>query len=236
MGGPLLLLGLGGLVADGRGALRGWRGYLLLVAGVYTLNIVVVGGDHFWGERFFVPLVAIFAILLADGVGLVMRAAMARRALRGVAPVLLVVLLGFYSAWALTRTHSFDPILRGMDESLGIWSEIGWWMADHAAPGESIAVKGAGAIAYYGQRETIDMLGLTDRHIARVEVADMGGGTAGHEKTDPDYVLNERRPTYIPDMWADYFPNQAALKADYELMTITTRQGRELFLWRRRLS
>lgn len=236
MGGPLLLLGLGGLVADWRGALRGWRGYMLLLVGVYTLYIIAVGGDHFRGERFFVPLVALIAILLADGLALLMRAATARPALRLAAPALLVLLLGFYSFTALNRTREFDYILRGMDEGLWIWREIGWWMADHTTPEESIAVMGAGAIAFYGQRTTIDMLGLTDRYIARVEVADMGAGPAGHEKRAPDYVLNLRRPTYIPHMWSDYFPSEAYLAQDYEIVTITTRYGRELLMWQRRQS
>jgi arabinofuranosyltransferase len=236
MGGPLLLLGLGGLVADWRGALRGWRGYMLLLVGVYTLYIIAVGGDHFRGERFFVPLVALIAILLADGLALLMGAATARPALRLVAPALLVLLLGVYSYTALNRTRDFDYIMRGMDEGLWIWREIGWWMADHTTPEESIAARGAGAIAFYGQRTTIDMLGLTDRHIARVEVPDMGAGAAGHEKRAPDYVLNVRRPTYIPYMWSDYFPSEAYLEQDYEIVTITTRYGRELLMWQRRQS
>jgi hypothetical protein len=234
MGGPLLLLGLVGLVADWRAALRGWRGYLLLLAGVYTAYIVAVGGDHFRGERFFVPLVALFAILVADGLAHIGRWMLARPALRLAAPALLAVFLTAYSAYALTRTRSFDYIIQGMDESVWIWREIGWWMADHAAPGESIAVTGAGAIAYYGQHETIDMLGLTDKHIARVEVPNMGAGPAGHEKRDPAYVLNVRRPTYIPQMWEDYFTDRGPLYAQYELVTITTRYGRELPMYRRR--
>jgi arabinofuranosyltransferase len=165
-----------------------------------------------------------------------MRVAMARPALRLVASALLVLLLSFYSLTALNRTKEFDYILRGMDEGLWIWREIGWWMADHTTPEESIAVTGAGAIAFYGQRTTIDMLGLTDRYIARVEVPDMGAGPAGHEKRAPDYVLNVRRPTYIPYMWSDYFPSEAYLAQDYEIVTITTRYGRELLMWRRRQS
>ncbi len=234
MGGPLLLLGFGGLIADWRGALRGWRGYLLLLLGMYTAYIVAVGGDHFRGERFFVPLVALFAIMVADGLAQLVRWALARPTLRLATPALVVLLLSGYSVYALGRTRSIDTIIQGMDESVWIWRELGWWMADHAGPDESIAVTGAGAIAYYGQHPTIDMLGLTDRHIARVEVADMGAGTAGHEKRDPAYVLNVRRPTYIPDLWQDYFTDRAALRANYAMIVIKTRYGRELVLWKRR--
>lgn len=77
------------------------------------------------------------------------------------------------------------------------------------------------------------MLGLTDRYIARVEVPDMGAGAAGHEKRAPLYVINERQPTYIPQLWEDYFEDRTPLYANYELITITTRYGRELSMWRR---
>jgi len=106
-------------------------------------------------------------------------------------------------------------------------------MADNAAPGESIAAMGAGAIAYYGDRETIDLLGLNDKHIARIETPAIGTGTAGHEKRDPAYVLNERRPTYIPKMWDDYFGGKAVLRRQYTLIETRSRYGRVIELWKR---
>ncbi|MBX0326700.1 hypothetical protein K2Z83_03255 [Oscillochloris sp. ZM17-4] len=234
MGGPLLLLCLAGLIPDWRGALRSWRGYILLLLGVYTVYIIAVGGDVFRGERFFVPLVSLVAILFADGLAQIVRTAMARPTLRLVTPVLVAVLLSVYSLYALERTRSIDYIIKGMDESVWLYREIGWWMADHAGPDESIAVIGAGAIAYYGQHTTIDMLGLTDHHIARVVMPNMGAGAAGHEKSDPAYVINERRPTYIPDLWQGYFTDQTELRANYYLITIKTRYGRDLVMWKRR--
>ena len=41
------------------------------------------------------------------------------------------------------------------------------------------------------------MLGLTDLHIAHREVANMGKGWAGHEKFDGQYILVQRKPTYL---------------------------------------
>jgi hypothetical protein len=121
-----------------------------------------------------------------------------------------------------------------LDESVWIWREIGWWVADNGAPGASIAAEGAGAPAFYSRRTTIDMLGLTDRHIARVAVPDMGAGVAGHEKRDPDYVLFVRQPTYIPQIWEAYFGGPEVLNEFYRPITVLTRSGRELPLWERR--
>ncbi|NJM09070.1 hypothetical protein HC891_27055 [Candidatus Gracilibacteria bacterium] len=237
LGGPLLLLIAVPWLRSWRAALFSWRSYLLLIVGVYSAYIVAVGGDHFRGERFFVPLIPLCAILLADGflhcIDVLRSVAGAyRTSVRvGSAALLALVIVGGSMA-ALARTDSDSEIFRGLDESVFIWRDLGWWMADNA-PSESIAAAGAGAIAFYGEATTIDLYGLTDRHIARVEMIGMGSGVAGHEKRDPDYVLNTRRVSYIPAIWQDYFGGPAALERDYELITIVTRSGREMTLWRR---
>ena len=53
-----------------------------------------------------------------------------------------------------------------------------------------------GAVSYYSKLEVRDMLGLTDRHIARRNLSGLGRGWAGHEKHDGQYILR-RRPTYL---------------------------------------
>jgi arabinofuranosyltransferase len=233
LGGPLLLLALAPVLSGWRAALRSWRGYLLLLVGVYTLYVIAVGGDHFPGDRFFVPLVAWLALLLADGLAWVYGWARGHSRIARLAPAALAALLLLLSGNALYRGPVFDSIIKGDDESLGIWRELGWWLHDHGAPGESMAASGAGAVAFYSDRETIDLLGLNDKHIARVPTADIGAGTAGHEKRDPDYVLNIRRPTYIPRIWDEYFGGEAGLRGQYELIAIRTRYGREMKLWKR---
>jgi arabinofuranosyltransferase len=207
-----------------------WPGYLLMLCAAYAAYVVAVGGDHFPGHRFLVPLVPWLALLIAAGMAhsyaLLIRYAPGRH----VAPVVLAVLLVLYSGYALGRSQRYDTVLAGNDESLWLWAEIGWWLHDNAAPDESAAALGAGAIAFYSERTVIDLLGLTERHIARVPPAP--GAAVGHEKRDPEYVLNVRRPTYIPRIWDDYFGGAGALRERYELITVHTRYGREIELWR----
>jgi arabinofuranosyltransferase len=257
LGGPLLLLIGVPWWRNWRAALASWRGYLLPLTLAYTVYIIAVGGDHFRGERFFVPLLPWFAILLADGLELLLARGSAR--VRAVAPpsplvvqegkcnegnvsggtgflrpVLTGLLITVFAGAALLRTAPIDITIRGLDESVWIWREIGWWVADNGPPDASIAAEGAGAPAYYSRRTTIDMLGLTNRHIARVSVPDMGAGVAGHEKRDPDYVLNTRQPTYIPQIWEAYFGGASVLNERYRQISVLTRSGRELQLWERR--
>ena len=73
---------------------------------------------------------------------------------------------------------------------------MGQWFAASAPAGASIAVVPIGAVAYYSKLEVRDMLGLTDRHIARRDPSGLGQGWAGHEKHDGQYILG-RRPTYL---------------------------------------
>jgi hypothetical protein len=49
-----------------------------------------------------------------------------------------------------------------------------------------------GAVPYFSRLYTYDMLGLTDRHIARTMPRDFGRGRAGHEKGDGRYILDQR--------------------------------------------
>lgn len=231
IGGPLLLMIAAPWLRSWRAVLASWRGYALLVTLIYSAYIIGVGGDHFRGERFFVPLVPWFALLIADGVATLIQALPAPARL---ARPLLALGLVVASLTALARTAPLDTTIRGLDESVWIWREIGWWLYDHGAPDASIAVAGAGAVAFYGQRTAIDMYGLTDRHIGRLDIADMGQGVPGHEKRDPGYILDQRRPTYIPRIWDDYFGGPAALEPSYRLIRVVSRSGRALELWERR--
>jgi len=230
LGGPFALLSIAALVRDWRATLASWRGYVLVMIAAYTLYIIVIGGDHFPGDRFFVPLVPWFALMMADGIAQLY--AGWRERLRLAAPIALSAILLLYTGNALFRGADFEIVIKGDDESLGIWRELGWWFSDHARPDESIAAMGAGAIAFYSDRTTIDLLGLNDKHIARVQSDTIGAGTAGHEKRDPAYVLNVRKPTYIPQIWDEYFGGERALAGRYSLISIHTRYGRAMKLWK----
>lgn len=73
---------------------------------------------------------------------------------------------------------------------------IGRWFERHAPAGSTLATNTAGSIPYVASRlRVIDMLGLTDATIARLD-SGVGRGYVGHERYDADYVLG-RKPDYI---------------------------------------
>jgi hypothetical protein len=73
---------------------------------------------------------------------------------------------------------------------------------------QKIAALGIGVLKYCTNRHVVDMLGLTDLHIARHAKVPMGKGLAGHEKYDPKYILVpelDPKRMSLPaqrDMWA----------------------------------
>lgn len=71
-----------------------------------------------------------------------------------------------------------------------MWVNVGKFIGENY-PGKVIAIDAAGKIPFFSGCQTIDMLGLNDKHIGKIDAK----GThfhAGHTKFDPDYVLSKR--------------------------------------------
>lgn len=162
---------------------------VVFYCGMHLLYVLAVGGDVFWGWRFFAvltPPLALLAVLgLQDGLAerVPQRSGWFGRIVAG---MLLWQLVVFASS------HKLND--RGFVSRVG--REVGLFLRDHTPDDAVIAVNIAGSIPYFSERVSIDMLGLNDVHIAHVEVKNMGSGRAGHEKGDGGYVLR-RRPDVI---------------------------------------
>jgi len=190
-GGYWMLVPLAGLVW-----LRDDKKTLLLGAATAALLCypVLVGGDSLPMFRFVAPALPPLFLLVAFCATAAVRRFAPAGAARG---VVALAALALVARAALPAFHGEPARLVESDRrEVSAWEEIGVYFGRIASPGDSIAVITAGAIPYYSKLETIDMLGLTDRTIARREQADMGEGWAGHEKFDVEYVL-DRRPTYV---------------------------------------
>ena len=187
---------------------------------LYVIYIIYIGGDGLPMYRFFVPGLGIFFILVSQGlVGWLAKGAH-WKPIRGVMTIALL----------LTASYSMIPFYRGPDynyvmqdrSEVDSWKEIGKWFKASAKPDDSIAVIPAGAIPYYSELKTIDMLGLNDVTIGRKTTNDMGKLQAGHEKYDIEYVLS-RKPTYIIvgvyGLSADPLPPRQLVKPYYPAET-----------------
>lgn len=188
-------------------------GLVFAVCVAWMAYVVIVGGDGLAMYRFIVPVIPLLFLLVAGGI----KETLSRlSASRGHTPgaVLLAVII---AAGALTTFYPSvsspekDFVLEDRVRVQGNWVPIGKWLATYARPGESIAVTAVGALPYYSGLHTIDMLGITDAHIAHREMPRGGAGIAGHEKHDMEYVLS-RRPTYI--FHYPFFTRRAVITRD----------------------
>jgi hypothetical protein len=73
--------------------------------------------------------------------------------------------------------------------------EVGAFLRQHVRAGSLIALNAAGIVPYLSELPSLDMLGLTDVHIAHAPI-ELGHGVLGHEKHDAAYVLS-RKPELI---------------------------------------
>jgi arabinofuranosyltransferase len=191
---PLLVLLMAALLAP---RLRRDRALVLAVAVVssaFAYNIWV-GGD--WVDRlpsrFVAPVMPIFVALLMGAWtllcrGLGERAAGARSWLFATGAVALALQVNPPGALAEWLSFRVETLFKEQNANQ---ARLGLYLRDHTDPGTTVAFHWAGTAAYLGERPGIDVLGKSDRHIAKMTVDRF---IPAHSKWDWDYVVGERRP------------------------------------------
>jgi len=173
-----------------------------LVAASVALWVLHVArlGDWMPLFRFYVPVLPLFGVLAQAGV-VEVREVLKRVRLDPLGLRLFLVLLASAVVWStVCRLYTYRNVERyGTD----LYIEVGEELRRRARPEDTLAVIDAGAIPYFSELPTIDILGLTDAHIAHVphEYYEFDRPIFGHEfgaflRYDGDYVLDQR-PTFI---------------------------------------
>jgi arabinofuranosyltransferase len=203
----LLLLALAGVVLarDGRRLLLFCFALALLACQVW------VGGDA-WGPywRMVVPGALVAIVLAVDG-----SAELVRRITRSEKPVL-VTLLGLAccagALWVADEPFYAEQLLQKPAFQIKLnqrMVEAGVELPRYADRRASVAVMAAGTVPYYSGLRGIDVLGKSDRTIARLP-KDPRHLTVvpGHDKYDLHYSITKLRPDVIYDAlrWARYHP------------------------------
>jgi len=126
---------------------------------------------------------------------------------------------------------------------------IGKRLRTIARPGDTLAVGACGAIPYYSEMPTIDVLGLNDKHIARTAVEGPLSDAFGHEKGDGAYVLAQNPAYMIPLPVITARPNRSPagfeksfnqifrmpeFQRDYEFQAVEVGEGRFMNFYRRK--
>lgn len=188
-------------------------GVAWVLVSVYIGYVWAVGGDYEPTGRFHAPILVLFYLLFQESLrtlGLWLGERIPK--LRIPAVVLALGAAVFVAQQSGTRilavleTRGWPQARRTHNGQL---RAVGEWLHTNTTPNTLIAVSSIGALPYYADRPTLDMMGLTDPHIGRRKVASMGLGPSGHEKGDGAYVLS-RRPDIILFDKGHLFPAEVA--------------------------
>jgi hypothetical protein len=184
--------------------------YLLLLSGGYIIYVVGIGGDSLQSFRFIIPVLPFLYLIAQDSWTQILTYPPGFNPRRW--PLLLtrflsIIIIGICFVTTLSNSKRGVYMLEYasiggtwvstahiQDINLG-WKQAGLWLKSNTPTEYKIAVQPAGYIPFYSERFTLDMLGLSDTHIAHLPIK-TGGGKAGHEKWDGDYILS-RQPEII---------------------------------------
>lgn len=195
----LPLLVLGGVVlalvvrCRRRGSALGTVSRADVALGVACLGFlafpVATGGDWMPAYRFAVPAAVLVGIVIARGLSLARAAGCS--AIDGLVcgcAAVGVLVLGAFMPRMLGDVTRMRHVVEGE-------ITLGKWLGRSLPPNTLTASWANGAIPYHSQLPTIDMLGLTDEHIARRGRRHVRGHP-GHIAFDSDYVVS-RRPSIV---------------------------------------
>ncbi|HAW49606.1 TPA: hypothetical protein DCX16_01445 [bacterium] len=198
---------------------RIWMAYLWIIILVFTGYVIYVGGDPFPGARFYLHILPILFLLIQEGIRFINGAR-----LKYITIPITIFLVFIFVKYSMKCSFSGGIANNYLnDELVKDGKIVGEYFRRIAEPNEVIAVNTAGSVPYYAGIRAIDMLGLTNEHIAHVKtvakVTDRGW--TGHDRYDGYYVLS-KRPDYIlfgpvcnP---AAVFPGDQQMFASWELV------------------
>jgi hypothetical protein len=220
---PLLLIGLVAAELKNR---RRWPRWLVLALAIVAVLVgynVLIGGDYFAFNRFLVPALP-FLVLATWRLWRDRRPAAALGAappprhpwLRPAAVMVPVLLWSAFIPHLQFVEHLFFH--RAVAENVKAGR-----MFRRSVPRDAlVATIPIGAFGYFSEARILDMMGLTDKHIARLDVA-TGRGAAGHEKYDYAYVFG-RRPDIIMQLPLLFPGDEAGMRAWLRQSTISIQQ------------
>ncbi|MBX3228451.1 MAG: hypothetical protein KIT84_07350 [Labilithrix sp.] len=181
--------------------------FVLLASVVYTAFIVWIGGCWMPAWRMMAhvaPAVVALGVLALSRVSSRRTASVRLRVAGRVVVLALLVPFGIKQVRSTSAEHeNLAPrVVYWRDQVLAL-GEAGRWLKRTLPRDATVATFAAGALPYYFQGSTIDVLGLTDAHIARGGKKDPNAN-AGHVSSDWPYVLERKPEVYVSTLGAGF--------------------------------
>lgn len=149
--------------------------YLISILLCYGAYVILVGGDHMPGYRFFVPLLPLFYLLIQNAVNVIQRGKQPAFGVLCIAILTITTAVISYR-WtprtpsetieATSRSYQYRYCIGVPDNAAYFGKIIGLYIKKHWPSDAIIALNTAGSTPYYSDRIAIDMLGLNDYTIA----------------------------------------------------------------------
>lgn len=175
---------------------RLWFSYVALLVLFNVLYVVIVGGDGWLEHRFFMPVLPLMYIALQELVYELVRRAPKRwpRPLASALAFVVVAALAYHS-----YAHAIPSLKRSqalfLEHNARVEKVASYINALSPRKDFTVATGTIGIVKYRTHARVVDMLGLTDAHIARHPVPIVGVESAAGEvlrKYDIAYVLDQR--------------------------------------------
>ncbi|KPL07724.1 hypothetical protein AMJ86_03200 [bacterium SM23_57] len=192
-----------------KGSFRSTWMYLWILFVVYSLYLVIIGGDVLKGFRFFVPLLPIFALMIQGGIGVVWRRSQWKGSSRLSDGFVIGMMILLVAGQMIKYPQELDRarLENGLVEKMAVLAE---WFAMHQPEQTSIAANSIGALGYYTGYRIVDMVGLVDETIAHDPKPVEGIRSPAKERTyhathtlaqSPDFVVFDtyEKPNHAGD-------------------------------------
>jgi arabinofuranosyltransferase len=173
------LFAAGVLLLRAAGRARDSYALPLLFTAAAGLEVLLLGGDWMPHYRMLLPILPFVMLTVSRGL-------MAIAARRTRAAMLAIALVLFAAAPGAIGYDAFVTERVSVDKFV----KLGRRLRDILPPGTTIGCGSTGAIGYYTDMPIVDILGLTERFIARHGT--VVGTQPGHLKTDGEYVFGKR--------------------------------------------
>jgi hypothetical protein len=163
--------------------------FIALLLVLYTMFYVYAGGDWMPAFRFISPLFPLIWFLSMRLYYLNIYQRVKSR--REIFTTIICIIICSSSLTISFKKRNMIPEVRIWTSQVKGLAEIGRWF-NKTLPNETkIAVFANGAFSYYSMLPTIDVLGLTDEHIAFYGKR-FKRGMVGHAAYDDDYVISQK--------------------------------------------
>lgn len=177
--------------------------YLISLFVSFSFYIILVGGDVLRPNRFFLPILPVFYILLQQALlnlnNLIGKNLSPK--ITASAPLIFAFVLAYYTYKSeADQIKKYAELEKGLTEKMKI---TGLWLKNkqtEAGRKLTVAATTIGALSYYSDVNLIDMLGLTDEVVAHepMPIPEISSGEVGWRERNYNvsYIMS-RKPDYI---------------------------------------